>query len=318
MNAVMARLIGARVAVCVLSLLIVSGLVFIATSLLPGDVTQEILGQSATPEAVEGLRRALNLDRPAPVRYLEWLGGLLTGDPGISLVNRLPVAEMIASRLPNSLLLAGMAAAFCVPAALFLGITSAIWRGSAYDRVVNTATVTTVSVPEFLVATLAVLIFAVHLRWLPAMSYASKIESVGQLLRSFALPVATLSCVVMAQMTRMTRAALLTVLDTPYIEMAVLKGARPMRVVLLHALPNAVGPIANAVAFSLSYLVGGAIIVEIIFSYPGIARLMVDAVATRDMPLVQACAMIFSAAYLVLVLVADLCAILSNPRLRYR
>jgi peptide/nickel transport system permease protein len=318
MNSIMARLIGARVAVCVASLLIVSLLVFVATSLLPGDVTQEILGQSASPEAVAGLRKALNLDRPAPVRYLEWLSGLLSGNPGLSLVNRLPVADMIASRLPNSLLLAGIAASFCVPLALFFGITSAIGRGSAYDRFVNTATVTTVSVPEFLIATVAVLIFAVHLRWLPAMSYASKIESVGQLLRSFALPVLTLSCVVMAQMTRMTRAALLTVLDQPYIEMAVLKGARPARVVLLHALPNAVGPIANAVAFSLAYLVGGAIIVEIIFSYPGIARLMVDAVATRDMPLVQACAMIFSAAYLVLVLLADLCAILSNPRLRYR
>jgi peptide/nickel transport system permease protein len=169
-----------------------------------------------------------------------------------------------------------------------------------------------------LVATLAVLIFAVKLRWLPAMSYATNVESVGQLLRSFSLPVATLACVVMAQMTRMTRAALLTVLNSSYIEMAVLKGARGTRIVMLHALPNAIGPIANAIAFNLSYLVGGAIIVEIIFSYPGVARLMVDAVATRDLPLIQACAMIFSAAYLILVLVADICAIVSNPRLRYR
>jgi len=318
MNSDVFRLIAVRVAVALGTLLIVSGIVFTATNLLPGDVAEAILGQSASPEAVAGVRRALNLDRPAPVRYVEWLFNLLTGDLGQSLVNRLPVAHLLASRLPNSLLLAGIAASICVPVALLLGITTAVWRGTLYDRAISTFTITTVSVPEFLVATLAVLVFAVTLRWLPAMSYATNVESIGQLFRSFSLPVATLSCVVMAQMTRMTRAALLTVLSSSYVEMAVLKGARPARIVLLHALPNAIGPIANAIAFNLSYLVGGAIIVEIIFSYPGIARLMVDAVATRDLPLIQACAMIFSAAYLMLVLLADICAIVSNPRLRYR
>ncbi len=318
MNPLVLRMIASRLAICALTLLIVSAVVFAATGLLPGDVAEEILGQNATPEATAALRRALNLDRPAPLRYLDWLGGLLRGDLGQSLVNRLPVAELIAGRMPNSLMLAGVAAAFCSPLALALGITAAVWRGTLYDRIVSTLTMTVVSVPEFLVATLAVLVFAVKLRWLPAMSYASSIESVGQLLRAFALPVATLSCVVTAQMARMTRAALLTVLGTSYVEMAMLKGAGRTRIVLLHALPNAVGPIANAIAFSLSYLLGGAIIVEIIFSYPGIARLMVDGVATRDMPLVQACAMIFSGAFLLLVLLADVCAILSNPRLRYR
>jgi peptide/nickel transport system permease protein len=318
MNSLVLRMIAGRLAICALTLLIVSAVVFVATGLLPGDVAEEILGQNATPEATAALRRALNLDRPAPLRYLDWLGGLLRGDLGQSLVNRLPVAELIAGRMPNSLMLAGVAAAFCIPLALAFGITAAVWRGTLYDRIVSTLTMTVVSVPEFLVATLAVLVFAVKLRWLPAMSYASSIESVGQLLRAFALPVATLSCVVTAQMARMTRAALLTVLGTSYVEMAMLKGAGRTRIVLLHALPNAVGPIANAIAFSLSYLLGGAIIVEIIFSYPGIARLMVDGVATRDMPLVQACAMIFSGAFLLLVLLADVCAILSNPRLRYR
>lgn len=307
-----------RVAIAALTLLIVSAIVFFATGLLPGDVTEAILGQSASPEAVAGLRKALGLDQPAPLRYLAWLGDLLTADFGQSLVNRLPVAELIASRLPNSLLLAGVAAAFSVPLAITLGILAAVWHRTLFDRIVSVFTVTVVSVPEFLVATVAVLVFAVHLRWLPAMSYASDISSLGQLLRSFALPVATLTCVVMAQMTRMTRAALLSVLGSSYVEMAVLKGASQARVVLLHALPNAIGPIANAVAFSLSYLLGGAIIVEIIFSYPGVARLMVDAVATRDLPLVQSCAMIFSAAYLLFVLLADVVAILSNPRLRYR
>lgn len=318
MNAVMVQMIASRLAICLLTLLLVSILVFVATGLLPGDVTEALLGQSATPEAVAAMRADLHLDRPAPVRYLEWLRGMLTGDFGQSLVNRRPVATLIASRLPNSLLLAGAAAAICVPLALALGIVAAVWRETLFDRMVSMSTVAVVSVPEFLVATLAVLVFAVHLRWLPAMSYATELRSIGDLLRSFALPIATLGCVVTAQMTRMTRSALITVLSSSYIEAAVLKGARSPRIVLLHALPNAIGPIANAVAFSLSYLLSGAIIVEIIFSYPGIARLMVDGVATRDMPLIQACAMIFCAAYLLLVLLADLSAILSNPRLRHR
>ena len=172
--------------------------------------------------------------------------------------------------------------------------------------------------PEFLVATFAVLVFAVKLRWLPALSYVNDIESLGQLLRAFAMPVLSLCCVIVAQMMRMTRAAVIDQLEAPYIEMVKLKGASPMRTVLAHALPNAVGPIANAVAMTLSYLLGGVIIVETIFNYPGVASLMVDGVTQRDMPLVQTCAMLFCAAYLLLVTLADLCSIVANPRLRYR
>jgi len=173
-------------------------------------------------------------------------------------------------------------------------------------------------VPEFLVATLAVLVFAVKLRWLPALSYVNDIESLGQLLRAFAMPVLSLCCVIVAQMMRMSRAAVIDQLEAPYIEMVRLKGASALRMVLAHALPNAVGPIANAVALSLSYLLGGVIIVETIFNYPGIAKLMVDGVSQRDMPLVQTCAMIFCAGYLILVTLADVCGIVANPRLRHR
>jgi len=314
----MTQLVLGRLAMGVVSLLLVSLAVFAITSLLPGDVAEEQLGQAATPEAVAGLRAALGIDLPAHERYLRWLGGLLTGDPGRSLVNGVPVAQLIGSRLPNSLMLAGVTAAVSVPIALAIGITAAMWRGSAYDRIVSTLSVTVVSVPEFLVATAAVLIFAVQLRWLSALSYVSEIGSLGQFLRVFAMPVLSLCCVIVAQMVRMTRAAVIDQLRAPYVEMAVLKGAGPVRVVLFHALPNAIGPIANAVALSLSYLLGGVIIVETIFNYPGIAKLMVDGVSTRDMPLVQACAMIFCAAYLLLVTTADIVAILSNPRLRHR
>jgi peptide/nickel transport system permease protein len=302
----LARLLAARLATSLLTLLIVSVLVFAATEMLPGDVAQAVLGQSATPDAVAALRASMHLDQPAWLRYLGWLGGLLTLHPGRSLVNDLPVASLIGSRLPNSLLLAGLTAAVAVPVALMLGITAAVWRGSRYDRIVGVLTISAVSVPEFLVATLAVLVFAVQLRWLPSMFYRLDLSSPLQMLRVFAMPVVTLSFVVIAQIARMTRAALTNVLDSSYVEMAVLKGVRPVRLVLRHALPNVLGPVVNAVALSVSFLLGGVIIVETIFNYPGLAKLMVDAVSTRDMPLVQACAMIFCTVYLLLVLLADI------------
>ena len=316
MNSTIARLVSTRLALGVLTLLIVSVVVFFLTSLLPGDAVQEQLGQEATPEAVAALRALLGLDQPVHLRYLNWLGGLITGNPGVSLVNGMAVDDRIASRLPNTLRLAAVTALVSVPLALTIGILSAMYRGSIFDRYSNMLAVCAVSVPEVLIATIAVLIFAVKLGWLSALSRNVEVETFGELVRVYAMPVLTLCCVLVAQMARMTRAALIDQLSAPYVEMAILKGARPIRVVLRHALPNAIGPIANAVALSLSYLLGGVVIVESIFNYPGIATLMVNGVITRDMPLVQACVMLFCLGFLVLVLLADLCAILSNPRLR--
>jgi peptide/nickel transport system permease protein len=318
MNGLLFKLLVQRIGLALLSLLAVSVIVFAITAVLPGDAAQEQLGQEATPEALAALRTQMGLDVPAPERYAKWLLGMVQGDPGRSATTQMPVAELVASRLPNSLLLAAVTALFSVPIALTLGIASAVWRGSWFDRAASTAAVGVVSVPEFLVATLAVLVFAVQLRWLPALSFVNDIESIGQMLRAFAMPVLVLCCVIVAQMMRMTRAAVIDQLEAPYIEMVRLKGASPMRMVLAHALPNAVGPIANAVALSLSYLLGGVIIVETIFNYPGIAKLMVDGVTQRDIPLVQACAMLFCAGYLMLVTTADLCGIVANPRLRHR
>ncbi len=316
MNSTIARLVVNRLGSGALTLLIVSLVVFTITALLPGDAAQALLGQEATPETVAALRAQFGLDQPAHIRYIQWLGGLVTGDPGTSLANGMAVAELIGARLPNTLKLAAITALVAVPLALTIGILSAMFRGSLFDRTMNTAAVSAVSVPEFLIASLAVLLFAVHLQWLPALSHVSEIHSFTDFLRAYTMPVLTLCCVLVAQMARMTRAAVIDQLASPYVEMAMLKGARPVRVVLTHALPNAVGPIANAVALSLSYLLGGVIIVESIFHYPGIATLMLDAVATRDMPLVQACAMLFCLGYMMLVLVADVSAIVSNPRLR--
>jgi peptide/nickel transport system permease protein len=316
MNGNTLRLIMNRIGAGLLTLAAVSVVIFTITNLLPGDAAQAMLGQESTPELLAALREKFGLDQAAHVRYFRWLAGLLQGDPGNALANGLPVAQLVGSRLPNSLMLAAATAAVSVPLALAIGITSAMYRGSLYDRVVNVATVWVVSVPEFLIATVAVLVFAVKLRWLSALSRADDIETFGQFLRVYAMPVMTLCCVIVAQMARMTRAAVIDQLKSSYIEMARLKGVRPVRMVLAHALPNAVGPIANAVALSLAYLIGGVIIVESIFNYPGIASLMVDSVTMRDMPVVQACAMLFCAGYLVLLTIADVAAILSNPRLR--
>ncbi len=310
------RLVLKRLGAGLVTMLLVSAVVFTVSSLLPGDAAQETLGQSATPEAVAALRQQYGLDRPAPERYLRWLGGLAAGDPGRSLVANMPVAEVIAGRLPNSLLLAGLTAAVSVPLALLVGILSAMRQDSRLDRGLNIATLAMVALPEFLVATLAVLAFSVELRLLPSIAMVKAGAGWGETLRSLAMPVMTLSVVVVAQMARMTRAAVIAQLGQPYVEMARLKGLGPARVVFAHVLPNAVGPIVNAMALSLSYLLGGAIIVETIFNYPGLASLMVNAVASRDMPLLQACAMVFCGAYLLLVLAADVVAILANPRIR--
>ena len=310
------RLILKRIGLALVTLLLVSAVIFTISGLLPGDAAQEVLGQGATSEQVAALRHEMGLDRPAPVRYAEWLGGIVTGDPGQSLVANKPVAEIISERLPNTLTLAGLAALVSVPFAFLIGIASAVARGRRLDRALNIMTLSMVALPEFLVATIAVLIFAVELLWLPSIAMVPKDPTFAQFVRAYAMPVMVLAVGVVAQLGRMIRAAIISELDRPYVEMARLKGVQPMRLVFRHVIPNAIGPIVNAMALSLSYLFGGAIIVETIFSYPGLASLMVNAVTSRDMPLLQACAMIFCATYLLLVLIADTVAILANPRLR--
>jgi peptide/nickel transport system permease protein len=299
------------------TLVIVSFIVFFATELLPGDVAEVLLGQASTPEAAAGLRQAMGIDQPAFQRFLNWLFAMASGNLGISYVTGLPVAHMIGDRLVNSLKLAGITTLVAVPFSLLLGITAAMWHGSLYDRTVSALTIWVISVPEFMVATLAVLVFAVWLKWLPALSYGgASADSLWGMLRGYAMPVISLTFVVSAQMIRMTRAAMIETIETPYVEMAQLKGASLKRRVLRHALPNALGPIANAMALALSYLLGGVIIVETIFNYPGVAKLMLDSVATRDLPLIQSCTVLFCSSYLLLITLADIVAILSNPRLR--
>ncbi|WP_159226553.1 ABC transporter permease [Pantoea sp. 18059] len=316
MNRYMLFLIARRIGAGILTLLIVSAVVFFITSLLPGDAAQMILGQNATPETVAALRQQLGLDQPLLMRYFHWLTGMVQGDFGTSFASHLPVSQLVAQRIPATFELAGITTLICVPLALIIGIIAAMNRGSRLDRALVIGTMATVAVPEFLVATVAVLIFAVKLHWVSAMSFGSPDSDLLSYLKAYALPVLTLCCVLVAQMARMTRAAIINQLDSPYLEMALLKGVSPLRAVLRHALPNAVGPIANAISLSLSYLFGGVIIIETIFSYPGLASQLVDAVSNRDLPVVQLCVMLFAACYLALLLAADILTIAFNPKWR--
>jgi len=317
------RAILRRSVIGIATLFVVSILVFIGTSILPGDVAEIILGQMATPDSLEALRGELGLNRPAYVRYFLWLGDLVTGDLGISKAGSgfgtvgTAISTMISARLWNTFRLAGMVAVIAIPFSLTLGLLAAMYPGTRLDRIITFSTLSLISVPEFLVATFLVLVLAVHLGWLPSIAYMSGNESGWQLIRALAMPTLTLVIVVSAQIIRMTRASVLNVMNSPYIEMAILKGMPRKRIILRHALLNAIGPIVNVIALNLAWLISGVVIVETIFAYPGLAKLMIDGVQTRDLPLVQACAMIFCTTYVILVFIADMASILSNPRLRH-
>lgn len=285
--------------------------------MLPGDIAEAMLGQSATPETVAALRTQLGMDQMPLQRFISWFGQLLQGDLGVSLANQRPIADLISTRLGNTLLLAAFAAIVSVPIALTLGILTALYRNSWFDRVMNTMALSSVSFPEFFVAYLLILLFSIKLDWLPSMSNISPDSSISEILVSSILPVITLSLVVIAQMMRMTRAALINLLASPYIEMARLKGIRPARIIFHHALPNALAPIVNVVALNLAYLVVGVVVVEVVFVYPGLGQLLVDSVAKRDIPVVQVCCLIFAMTYISLNTLADVLAIASNPRLMH-
>jgi peptide/nickel transport system permease protein len=311
------KLIARRLGLGLLTLLAVSALIFASTEVLPGDVASAILGQQATPEALAAIRGELGLDRPAIVRYFDWLWSFLHGDLGRSLANRQPIATQIGQRLENTLFLAAVAAVIAVPLAVGLGIIAAIRRESLLDRAISILTLSTISVPEFFVGYLLIILLAVQFPVFPSLSTVSAGMGWGESLYIVALPALTLTLVVVAHMMRMTRAAVIDVLSAPYIEMARLKGLPEWRVVLQHALPNALGPIATVVALNLAYLVVGVVVVEVVFVYPGMGQYMVDAVTKRDVPAVQACTLVFAITYVGLNLTADLLGIVSNPRLRH-
>jgi peptide/nickel transport system permease protein len=306
-----------RLGLGLLTLFVISVLIFGAVELLPGDIAEAVLGQGATEENVAAMREQLGLDRPAPVRYFEWLAGAVQGDFGVSLVTGESVSETIGPRFRNTLFLAAYAAVIAVPLAIILGVIVALLRNSVFDRVANVLTLTSISSPEFFLGYILILYFSVQTGMFPAIAKLSEGMSFGELLHRTFLPALTMVLVVMAHMMRMTRAAIINLLASPYIEMARLKGVPAWKIIVRHALPNAWAPIINVVALNLAYLITGVVLVEVVFVYPGIGQLLVDAVSKRDFPVVQACCLIFAATFILLNLAADVGAILTNPRLRH-
>ncbi len=313
----MLRLIAQRLGLGLLTLLAASVLIFAGTEILPGDLASAILQNSATPESLAEMRKELGLDRPAVVRYAEWLEGAAVLDFGRSLASHRDVIEEIEPRLKNTMFLAAYAAVIAVPLGVILGLMAAIWQGGVYDRLVNFVTLLTISVPEYLVGYILIKYLSVRLEWFPSLANVTPDTAFGDRIYLAFLPAATLVLVVLAHMMRMTRASVLQIMASPYIEMAFLKGLPKWRVVVRHAFPNALAPIINVIALDLAYLIVGVVVVEVVFVYPGLGQLMVDAVSKHDVPVVQAAGLIFAAAFILLNMIADLLAILSNPRLRH-
>jgi len=310
------RLILHRSILGLLTLIAASVLIFVGTEILPGDLASAILQNQATPETLAKLRLDLGLDKPAIARYVEWLIGALRGDFGHSLANGRDVLEEITPRFANTMFLAAYAAVVAVPLAVGLGLAAAIRQGGIFDRTVNLLTLMTISVPEYFLAYLLIKYVAVDLGWFPSLANVSSDTPFLDRLYFAFLPMVTLVLVIVAHMTRMTRASVLAVMASPYIEMAILKGLTKTRIVLRHALPNALAPIISVIALNLAYLIVGVVVVETVFVYPGLGQLMVDEVSKHDVPVVQACGLIFAATFIVLNMVADILSILSNPRLR--
>ena len=317
------RTVLQRLGLGLATLIVISIIIFSSIEFLPGDFGEAVLGQAALPETVQAFRDELGLDLPMYQRYFSWLGNFLIGDLGNSFSGRAAtggdqsraVIELMAPRLANTLFLASMAAIIAVPLSLFLGITAALYRNSIYDRMVNAVTLTTISFPEFFVAYLLILILSSFTHIFPSLANISSDATFWERVYLSALPALTLTLVIIAHMMRMTRAAIINLMASPYVEMASLKGASKAQVILEHALPNACAPIVNVIAFNLAYLVVGVVVVEVVFVYPGVGQLMIDAVTTRDVPVVQGCAMIFAATYILLNLFADIISIVTNPRL---
>ncbi|MDG1236203.1 MAG: ABC transporter permease [Amylibacter sp.] len=311
------KLVVQRVALSLFLLLAASVMIFIGTQILPGDVAQSVLGQSATPETLANLRKELGLYDPPVTRYFNWLFAALQGDLGTALTNGRDIGESLGKRLNNTLFLAFWAAIVAVPLAIFLGLVAVRYQNRWPDKLISGVTLTSISIPEFLIGYVVMYFVAVKLGWFSSVAMINDGMTFLMKLNAIALPVFVLTLVVLAHMMRMTRAAILNVMQSAYIETAELKGLSMFTIIRKHAFPNAIAPIVNVVMINLAYLVVGVVVVEVVFVYPGMGQYLVDHVAKRDVPVVQACGLIFAAVYIGLNLVADLVSILSNPRLRH-
>ncbi|MER8533043.1 ABC transporter permease [Mesorhizobium sp. M1005] len=317
MSSPIVKLVAQRIALGILLLLAVSVLIFAGTQILPGDVAQAILGQSATPQSLANLREQLGLNDPAYIRYFRWLGGVLTGNLGTAMSSGQDIATSIKGRLWNTLFLAFWAAIVAVPLAIILGLIAVRYRNGWVDKLISGLALASTSFPEFFIGYVLVYFFAVKYQIFPGISTVYDGMPFGERILAITLPAAALTLVVLAHMMRMTRAAILNVMQSAYVETAELKGLSAFAVIRRHAFPNAIAPIINVVMLNLAYLIVGVVVVEVIFVYPGMGQYLVDHVTKRDVPVVQAVGLIFAAVYISLNIIADIAAIVANPRLRH-
>lgn len=314
----MIRLVLIRLGTAVLTVLLAATLVFLAIQALPGDVAQQVLGQDATPQALENMRAQLGLDRPLGQRYLEWLGGMVTGDFGTSLVTGEPVGPALGTRLRNTLLIAVPTLILGVALAMFLGLVAGLNRDRTTDRVISGLALAGMSIPEFVTATLGVLVLAVAVPILPAVVIDGDQATVGELLPFLVLPILVVTLSMSAYIMRMTRVGVIDAMSSEFVTTATLKGVRRRDVVLRHALPTAILPTLNIVAINVAWLIGGVVVVEAVFNYPGLGSYMIEAVHNRDLPVIQAVAVVTATIYSLSNLAADVGAMLLDPRQRTR
>ena len=312
----MFTLIVRRLALGLLTLVLVSGIVFVAVEALPGDSCTAYLGRMAQGTRLENCRRDFGLERPALTRYIDWTLGAVQGDLGLSLKRKKPIAGIIGTRLRNTIVLGLAATVIGVPIAVLLGIIAGLWRDRPVDLWVSTIAIFAMTIPEFVSSTLLILIFSVWLGWLPGIVTTPPNAPLGEFLSDIILPIIALALVMTAHILRMVRTSVIDVMASDYVQMARLKGVPYWRMVFRHVLPNALLPTINLVALTIAWLLGGIVVIAVVFNYPGLGRLMIDAISDRDLAMVQAIALILATIYVGLNLFADLLTLVANPRLR--
>ena len=305
-----------RILLGLITLFIVSLITFVGVEVLPGDACTTYLEREAYGAALEACYKRLGLDIPAYERYVSWAIGVIQGDFGYSLSGEMKINDVLGPRVKNSLVLASASILIGIPIALLLGIITALWRDKTPDIIISTFTIFSMTIPEFISATLLILIVAIWLEWLPGIVIVPTGASVSELLPNIILPVIAISMIMTAHMARMVRSSVIQVMASDYVQMAILKGVPYWKMVFKHVLPNALLPAINVVALTIAWLLGGVVVTEVVFNYPGLGRLVIESISNRDLPVVQALAIILASIYVIINLIADLLTLMLNPRLK--
>jgi len=305
-----------RILLGLITLFIVSLITFVGVEVLPGDACTTYLERQAFGAALEACYERLGLNLPAYERYISWAIGVLQGDFGYSLSGEMKINEVLGPKVKNSMVLASASILIGIPVALLLGIITALWRDNLPDIIISTVTIFSMTIPEFISATLLILIVAIWLEWLPGIVIVPSEASISELLPNIILPVIAISMIMTAHMARMVRSSVIQVMASDYVQMAILKGVPYWKMVFKHVLPNALLPAINVVALTIAWLLGGVVVTEVVFNYPGLGRLVIESISNRDLPVVQALAIILASIYVSINLIADLMTLMLNPRLK--